>query len=107
MASSKKTPVDAFAELKGPMTREEARIESSRCLYCYDAPCVQACPTHIDVPRFIKQIASANLSGSAKTILEANALGHSCARACPVSVLCEGACVFHDWQEKQIGRAHV
>ncbi len=106
MAPSKKTSLDAFAELKGPMTREDARIESSRCLYCYDAPCVTACPTHIDVPRFIRQIAAADPLGSGETILEANALGHSCARVCPVEVLCEGACVYHDWQEKpiQIGR---
>src|SRR4029077_15623492 len=76
--------------------------EANRCLYCYDAPCIQACPTHIDIPRFIKQIASDNLTRSAKTILEANALGPSCARACPVEVLCEGACVYHDWQEKPI-----
>ncbi len=107
MASSKKTPVDAFAELKGPMTREEARIESSRCLYCYDAPCVTACPTHIDVPRFIRQIAAADALGSGETILEANALGHSCARVCPVEVLCEGACVYHDWQEKPIQIARL
>lgn len=107
MAPSKKTPVDAFAELKGPMSREEARIESSRCLYCYDAPCVTACPTHIDVPRFIRQIAAADPLGSAETILEANALGHSCARVCPVEVLCEGACVYHDWQEKPIQIARL
>lgn len=107
MAPSKKPDVDAFAELKGPMTREEARIESSRCLYCYDAPCVTACPTHIDVPRFIRQIAAADPLGSAETILEANALGHSCARVCPVEVLCEGACVYHDWQEKPIEIARL
>lgn len=107
MAPSKKPAIDAFAELKGPMTREEARIESSRCLYCYDAPCVTACPTHIDVPRFIRQIAAADPLGSAETILEANALGHSCARVCPVEVLCEGACVYHDWQEKPIEIARL
>ena len=107
MASSRATTKHAFAELKGPMTREEARIESSRCLYCYDAPCVTACPTHIDVPRFIRQIAAADPLGSAETILEANPLGHSCARVCPVEVLCEGACVYHDWQEKPIEIARL
>lgn len=91
-----------FAEVVPPMKKEEARIEANRCLYCYDAPCVQACPTHIDIPRFIKQIASGNVTGSGKTILEANALGQSCARVCPVEVLCEGACVYHDWHEKPI-----
>jgi dihydropyrimidine dehydrogenase (NAD+) subunit PreT len=99
--------VDPFKELKPPLTPEEAVVEGNRCLYCYDAPCVTACPTHIDIPRFIKQIASNNLTGSAKTILEANAFGHSCARACPVEVLCEGACVYHDWQEKPIEIARL
>lgn len=98
---------DNFAELKGPMRREEARVESSRCLYCYDAPCIQACPTHIDIPRFIRQIASADPLGAGETILEANALGHSCARVCPVEVLCEGACVYHDWHEKPIEIARL
>ena len=101
------TRVDSFAELKGPMTREEARTESSRCLYCYDAPCVASCPTHIDVPRFIRQLAAADPLGSGETILEANALGHSCARVCPVSVLCEGACVYHDWQDNPIQIARL
>ena len=77
---------DVWTEVKGPMAREEARVESSRCLYCYDAPCVTACPTHIDIPRFIRQIAAADPLGSGETILEANALGHSCARVCPVEV---------------------
>ncbi len=107
LASKKSSSGEAFAELKGPMTREEARVESSRCLYCYDAPCVTACPTHIDVPRFIRQISAADPLGSAETILEANALGHSCARVCPVEVLCEGACVYHDWQEKPIQIARL
>ena len=98
---------ERFGELKPALKPEEAAMEAERCLYCYDAPCVTACPTHIDIPRFIKQIATNNLTGSAKTILEANALGHSCARACPVEVLCEGACVFHDWQEKPIDIARL
>ncbi len=98
---------DNFAELKGPLRREEARVEASRCLYCYDAPCVTACPTHIDIPRFIRQIAAADPLGSGETVLEANALGHSCARVCPVEVLCEGACVYHDWQEKPIQIARL
>ncbi len=63
-----------FAPLRPPMTPEEARTEANRCLYCYDAPCVAACPAHIEVPRFIQQIASRNLRGAAKTILEANAM---------------------------------
>lgn len=67
--------------------------ESSRCLFCYDAPCTRACPTHIDVPKFIRQILHKNAVGAAETILEANIFGGSCARACPTEVLCEGACV--------------
>jgi len=86
---------ERFNELKPPLTAQAATIEANRCLYCFDAPCTAACPTHIDVPGFIKRIASDNLRGSALRILDANILGGSCARACPVDVLCEGACVMH------------
>ena len=95
-----------FAELHPPLDSQAALTEANRCLYCFDAPCTAACPTHIDVPRFIKKIASANLRGSAQTILEANILGASCARVCPVDVLCEGACVLHRYNKQpiEIGR---
>jgi glutamate synthase (NADPH/NADH) small chain len=95
-----------FAELPAAMTSRQAAIEAARCLYCFDAPCIAACPTHIDVPAFIKKIASENLRGSARVILEANILGHSCGRVCPTEVLCEGACVMHEKNEKpiEIGR---
>jgi dihydropyrimidine dehydrogenase (NAD+) subunit PreT len=86
---------EQFAELLPPFTSQEAVVEANRCLYCYDAPCSNACPTHIDVPRFIKKITTGNLKGSAETILDANILGLSCSRVCPVEVLCEGACVMH------------
>ncbi|PYT51560.1 MAG: dihydropyrimidine dehydrogenase [Acidobacteria bacterium] len=76
------------------MTRNEAAVEAARCLMCYDAPCTHACPTHIDIPKFIKKIATENLRGSARTILESNLLGATCARVCPVQELCEGACVL-------------
>ena len=81
-------------------------MEANRCLYCFDAPCTAACPTHIDVPRFIKKIATGNLRGSAQTILDANILGLSCSRVCPVDVLCEGACVMHRYNKQpiEIGR---
>ncbi|MBI5836725.1 MAG: FAD-dependent oxidoreductase [Candidatus Eisenbacteria bacterium] len=73
----------------------EAIVEAARCLYCHDAPCVAACPTGIDIPGFIRKISTGNLGGSARTILSANLLGYSCARVCPVEVLCAGACVHH------------
>ncbi|MGD9630407.1 MAG: NAD(P)-dependent oxidoreductase [Pyrinomonadaceae bacterium] len=82
-----------FADINPPMTQAEALAEANRCLYCYDAPCTRVCPTHIDVPSFIKKIASGNLTGSARVIFDANPIGATCARVCPVEVLCEGACV--------------
>lgn len=83
-----------FQESLLPMTAHEAAVEAHRCLYCYDAPCMQACPTHIDIPTFIRKISTGNLRGSARTILESNFLGGTCARVCPVQELCEGACVL-------------
>jgi dihydropyrimidine dehydrogenase (NAD+) subunit PreT len=95
-----------FGDLHPALDSVAAVAEAHRCLYCFDAPCMGACPTHIDVPRFIKKIATGNLEGSAKTILEANILGASCSRACPVEVLCEGACVMHRYNKQpiEIGR---
>ena len=95
-----------FPEIHPPFESQEALFEANRCLYCFDAPCTAACPTHIDVPRFIKKIAQRNLRGSALTILDANILGASCSRVCPVDVLCEGACVYHRYNKEpiQIGR---
>src|SRR6266404_1956775 len=85
-----------MAEIAPAYTPQEAIIEANRCLFCFDAPCIQACPTGIDVPSFIKKIANGNLTGSARTILTSNILGASCARVCPTAVLCEGACVVLD-----------
>src|SRR5579871_6580889 len=82
-----------FADLPPPLAADEALVEAARCLYCFDAPCTRACPTQIDVPKFIRQVLHKNDLGAAKTILEANIFGGSCARACPTEVLCEGACV--------------
>jgi glutamate synthase (NADPH/NADH) small chain len=91
-----------FADIAPPLTNDAALLEANQCLYCHDAPCTIACPTHIDVPAFIKKIATGNLRGSARVILDANPFGHSCARACPVEVLCEGACVLNDRDEQPI-----
>ena len=88
------THPQGLQELLPPLSAQEAAVEANRCLYCYDAPCAHACPTHIDIARFIKKIATDNLVGSARTIFEANLLGATCARVCPVQELCEGACVL-------------
>jgi dihydropyrimidine dehydrogenase (NAD+) subunit PreT len=96
-----------FAEIHPPFDSQSALAEANRCLYCFDAPCAAACPTHIDVPRFIKKIAQQNLSGSALTILDANILGASCSRVCPVEVLCEGACVYHAYNHQPIQIARL
>ena len=95
-----------FPDLHPAFDTRAAVVEANRCLNCFDAPCMSACPTHIDVPRFIKKIASGNIAGSAKSILDANVLGASCSRVCPVEVLCEGSCVMHGKHERpiEIGR---
>jgi dihydropyrimidine dehydrogenase (NAD+) subunit PreT len=95
-----------FDDFKAPFDADQAVAEANRCLYCYDAPCMHACPTHIDIAGFIRKIATDNVKGSARTILDANILGHSCARVCPVEVLCVGACVHnhHDHPPIQIGK---
>ena len=111
MAEYKKPTSEAafrknFKQKKPLMNSTEAYYESSRCLFCYDAPCIQACPTHIDIPLFIKQIQTQNTKGAAKTIFDANWLGNACGIVCPTGVLCEGACVYNnqDVPPLQIGR---
>ena len=95
-----------FEDTKPAYDAHQATTEAFRCLYCEDAPCVQACPTHIDIPQFIRKIGTGNVEGSARTIFEANILGMSCARVCPVEVLCVGDCVYNamDLPPIQIGR---
>ncbi len=92
--TSWKTIGESLAEQFAPLSAHEAAVEADRCLYCYDAPCTHACPTHIDIPKFIKKIATGNLKGSALSIYDSNLLGATCARVCPVQELCEGACVL-------------
>ena len=84
----------------------EARFEANRCLYCSDAPCIKACPTSIDIPKFIKQIENDNLRGAGKTIFSQNLLGSTCSSACPVEELCVGSCVYNELNDTpiQIGR---
>lgn len=88
---------ERFADKAPPLTPTEAQFEANRCLYCHDAPCIPSCPTEIDIPTFIRKIATGNVRGAARTILGANLLGASCARVCPVEVLCEATCVYEAW----------
>ena len=95
-----------FADLHPPLDEHEALVEADRCYFCYDAPCMQACPTSIDIPMFIREIATGNPIGSARTIFDQNILGGMCARVCPTETLCEEACVRETAEGKpvQIGR---
>lgn len=91
-----------FADAHPPMDRQEALVAADRCYFCYDAPCVKACPTGIDIPSFIRKIATDNIEGSAADILEANIMGGMCARVCPTEILCEEACVRNLGEEKPV-----
>ena len=92
-----------FSDIHPPFeNRTAAVVEASRCLFCYDAPCTKSCPTSIDVPKFIKQICTGNIKGSAHTIFESNIMGAGCSKVCPVEKLCEGSCVFNLLNEPPI-----
>lgn len=91
-----------FADVSPPLDRQQALLAAQRCFYCYDAPCIVACPTGINIPSFIKRISTDNLKGAATDILSANILGGSCARVCPTEILCEGACVRNKDDEKPV-----
>lgn len=103
---SGRLPPEAYARNFGdahpPMTRHQALVESDRCLFCYAAPCVEACPTSIDIPSFIRKIATGNLKGAARDILQQNIMGAVCARVCPTEVLCEGACVRNTAEDRPV-----
>ena len=92
-----------FSDIHPPFeTADAALVEANRCLFCYDAPCMKSCPTSIDVPKFIKQISTGNIKGSAHTIFKSNIMGAGCSKVCPVEKLCEGACVFNLMEEVPI-----
>lgn len=91
-----------FGDVAPPLSRQQALIEASRCHFCYDAPCIQACPTSIDIPGFIRGISTDNLGGAAHKILDANIFGGQCARVCPTEILCEGECVRNGPEDKPV-----
>jgi dihydropyrimidine dehydrogenase (NAD+) subunit PreT len=97
-----------FADIRPPFENQTAaQVDANRCLFCYDAPCTKSCPTHIDIPKFIKQIVTDNVKGSAHTILVANIMGAGCSKVCPVEKLCEGACVYNLLDEAPIPIARL
>jgi len=96
-----------FKPLQEPVTPEEAEIEAARCLFCFDAPCTQACPTRVDVPGFIRKISTGNLKGAARSLYEKNYLAGGCARVCPTEELCEGACVLNELQRRPVQIARL
>ncbi len=105
---SQKQYEENFADIRPPFENKTAAVvEANRCLFCYDAPCTKSCPTHIDVPKFIKQITTDNIKGSAHTIFSANIFGAGCSKVCPVEKLCEGACVFNLLGEEPIQIARL
>jgi len=105
---SKEQYAENFSDIHPPFeTADAALVEANRCLFCYDAPCMKSCPTGIDVPKFIKQIATDNIKGSAHTIFVSNIMGAGCSKVCPVEKLCEGACVYNLMEEDPISIAKL
>ena len=99
---SPQTYLENFSDLHPPLNEHEASVEADRCYFCFDAPCTTACPTSIDIPLFIRQIATGNPLGSAKTIFDQNIVGGMCARVCPTETLCEQACVRETAEGKPV-----
>src|SRR5882724_8100416 len=100
-------PAEAYntnfeVDVREPLDTQRAVVESSRCYFCYDAPCIEACPTGIDIPNFIRKIQTGNTKGAAVTILEENIFGGVCARVCPTEILCEQACVRNLSEDKPV-----
>jgi dihydropyrimidine dehydrogenase (NAD+) subunit PreT len=97
-----------FSDIHPPFeNKTAAQVEANRCLFCYDAPCTKSCPTSINIPKFIKQISTDNVKGSAHTIFQSNIMGAGCSRVCPVEKLCEGACVYNLLEEEPINIARL
>jgi len=100
--------IENFSEIHPPFENKEATLlEANRCLFCYDAPCIKGCPTSINIPKFIKQITTDNIKGSAHSIFISNIFGGGCSRVCPVEKLCEGNCVYNLLDEKPIEIARL
>src|SRR5688572_21728825 len=105
---SEKQYAQNFSDIRPPFENKEAAlVEANRCIFCYDAPCVKSCPTEINVPKFIKQITTENIKGSAHTIFVSNIFGEGCSRVCPVEKLCEGSCVYNLLHEEPIAIAKL
>src|SRR5258705_5190942 len=105
---SKEQYEENFADIRPPFENKTAAVvEANRCLFCYDAPCTKSCPTGINVPKFIKQISTDNIKGSAHTILVSNIMGAGCSKVCPVEKLCEGSCVYNLLEEEPIQIARL
>lgn len=106
MTNNRLTPeqyAENFSDIHPPFDNKEAAlVEANRCLFCYDAPCIKQCPTSINIPKFIKQITTDNIKGSATTIFDSNIFGGGCSRVCPVEKLCEGSCVYNLLHEDPI-----
>ena len=100
---TEKDYAENFSDIHPPFENKEAAlVEANRCIFCYDAPCTKSCPTSINIPKFIKQITTDNIKGSAHTIFVSNIFGGGCSRVCPVEKLCEGACVYNLLHEQPI-----
>src|SRR5215471_11405108 len=93
---------DRFADIKPPLDKKRAIVDSARCFFCHDAPCVEACPTGIDIPNFIRMISTGNVKGAAVEILQENIFGGMCARVCPTEILCERSCVRNTSEDKPV-----
>ena len=111
ISSNRLTPeqfAQNFSDIHPPFeTQDAALVDANRCLFCYDAPCIKSCPTSINIPKFIKQITTDNIKGSAHTIFVSNIMGGGCSKVCPVEKLCEGACVYNLMHEEPISIAKL